>query len=138
MRFCSVCDNMLYISLGHAGTAVSDPAAGEQEQGERQGLALQYWCKHCGQVETDNAGESAKVMQTNYGDDQAAYKQYMTPYIRHDPTLPRKSNIQCAAPGCTKPKDAPSRVIYIKYDVHNLRYLYHCEHCGKFWKSGDL
>ncbi len=131
MRFCSVCENMLYISLRPDDTKEGAP------------LALTYSCKHCGFAVTadslaagvNEAGGSA-VLSTDYSDDQTTYKQYATPYIRFDPTLPRVNDIACPNELCTRTQDAPNEVIYVKYDPVNLKYLYHCTHCSCFWKSG--
>lgn len=77
------------------------------------------------------------VMSTDYADDQTSYKQYATPYLRYDPTLPRASDIECVrGRECTRPSDARREVMYVKYDPDNLKYLYHCLHCSAFWKSG--
>jgi DNA-directed RNA polymerase subunit M/transcription elongation factor TFIIS len=114
MKFCEACDNMLYIQL---------------EDG-----ALQFACKNCGHVSLDAAAEQ-RVIDTNYADDQSAYLQYVTPYITHDPTLPRVSNIPCPNAACSRPPEASNEVIYVKYDARNLRFLYHCVHCSSFWKS---
>ena len=136
MRFCSACENMLYISLR------------PDERKDGAPLELTYSCKHCGfsntadEVRRENeaagkaAGDPSAVLNTDYSDDQTSYKQYATPYIRHDPTLPRVNDIACPSEGCTKPADAPNEVVFVKYDPANLKYLYHCMHCSSFWKSG--
>jgi DNA-directed RNA polymerase subunit M/transcription elongation factor TFIIS len=127
MRFGSKCDNMLYISL---------TAEGDQPR-------LTYSCKHCGAVEendgVDGEGKAKKnsgdaVLSTDYADDQASFNQFATPFIRHDPTLPRVSDIACPNPECTRPPETPNEVIYVKYDPVNLKYLYHCVNCAHFWK----
>lgn len=131
MRFCSVCDNMLFIALQPAASA----AAGDGGGGEPP--ALVYRCKHCGNEEGGDVDSGARVTYTRYSDDRAATKPYTTAHLRHDPTLPRSSAIPCPSGTCTRPKDAPQRVIFVKYDATRLRYLYCCEHCGVFWKSSD-
>ena len=35
---------------------------------------------------------------------------------------------------CSKKKDEMDEVIYIKYDNENMKYLYYCVYCEKFWK----
>lgn len=138
MRFCSVCENMLYISLR------------PDERKEGAPLELTYSCKRCGFSMTSedarsadaaagkSGGDPSVVLSTDYSDDQTSYKQYATPLLRHDPTLPRVSNIACPrlGDGCTKPPDVPNDVLFVKYDAANLKYLYHCLHCSVFWKSG--
>lgn len=124
MKFCDLCHNMMYIKLR--------PGSGESAAPE-----LLYACKNCGDTKhaVDTETKSC-ILNTNYIDDQASYKQYVTPLVRHDPTLPRVRNLPCPSSACTRPKDADHEVIYIKYDYENLRFLYHCCHCGVFWKSG--
>jgi hypothetical protein len=127
--FCKQCDNMLYMSFrGDDST--------QTEQGD-----LMYHCKHCMFETTAEAlradrNLSAAIQTENYEDDQASYKQYVNPYIKEDPTLPHVTDINCANPECTRPKDATRDVIIIKYDTVNLKFLYHCIHCYAFWKSG--
>lgn len=140
MKFCDKCDNMLYISLR------------PDEAREGAPLELTYSCKHCGfattaQAESEAAAARAggdpaasaagAVLSTDYADDQTSYKQYATPYLRFDPTLPRSSDIECIrGEECSRPKEALREVIYVKYDPVKLKYLYHCVHCSTFWKSG--
>lgn len=130
MRFCPACDNMMYISL----------RADEQRKGAP--LALTYACKHCGTAQTadDVVADAAAVLSTEYSDDHTAYQQFVTPYITHDPTLPRVSHIQCPAEDCQckrAPESVPNEVIFVKYDPVSLKFLYHCVHCRMFWKSGS-
>lgn len=103
-------------------------------------MELVYNCKHCGfEATASQLGGSASeaVLSTNYADDQTTYKQYVTPHLRHDPTLPRASDIECInGPNCTRPPEDKREVIYVKYDSHKLKYLYHCVHCSAYWRSG--
>ncbi len=133
MRFCTRCDNMLYISLR------------PDESKDGKPLELTYSCKHCGFVVTANeatqagdarAARDTAVLSTDYTDDQTSYKQHATPYLRFDPTLPRVSDIACANERCSRAEGAPNEVIEVKYDAGNLKYLYHCVHCLSFWKGG--
>jgi DNA-directed RNA polymerase subunit M/transcription elongation factor TFIIS len=122
MKFCDVCDNMLYIKL----RANADAPA-----------TLQYVCKKCGNsVDGNDTSSKSCIIDTNYVDDQTTYKQYATPYIGYDPTLPRVNNIPCPNKECSRPEGSPSEIIFVKYDFANLKYLYHCTHCKTFWKSG--
>lgn len=134
MRFCNVCDNMMYINIRSADdddfSMMPNGSASRQSGGAAE---LMYSCKSCGnRVQAAETDSKARILHTNYTDDHTSYKQYATMYIRHDPTLPRVTNIPCPSVACTK---TPSEVIYIKYDFDKLRYLYHCCHCGIFWKS---
>lgn len=125
MKFCDVCDNMLYIRLRPSEAEGQEPAV------------LQYVCKNCGNcIDGHDTDTKSCVLDTNYVDDQTTYKQYATPYIVHDPTLPRVNNIPCPNDKCTKPRGAVDEVIFVKFNTANLRFLYYCTHCGTFWKSG--
>ena len=123
LNFCKGCDNLQGILLQ------------QSDNGETHTLV--YVCKHCGLTEEAAAdGNGVIIKSTDYSDDKTSYMQYATPYIEHDPTLPRVSTILCANTNCSKPDDAPQEVIYINYDKKRLKYLYFCVHCKTFWKSG--
>lgn len=117
MRFCNVCDNMLYLQLDDSNK-------------------LTYHCKNC-LLEVKAGDDDARtcVLGRNYVDDETSYKQFVNRHIRHDPTLPRVNNIPCVNPDCNKPVDVPDEVIFAKYDPVNMRFLYYCNHCETFWKS---
>lgn len=132
MKFCSVCDNMMYMRL-----AADEPPPDGGDGGGDATAGLRYFCKNCGfHVDASATDTKDKVLDTDYRDDQATYSQYATPNIVHDPTLPRVSNIPCPFPDCSRAPAAPNEVIYVKYDATNLRFLYFCCHCSRFWKSG--
>ena len=116
MRFCEKCNNMLYIKVNSTNV-------------------LQYNCKNCNNVTNHDQDEkqSICVLESSYTEDIATYKQFMTPYIKYDVTLPRVNNITCPNPQC--PKDKEKEVIYIKYNHMNMKYLYFCCGCDNFWTS---
>jgi len=111
MKFCDTCHNMLYISV-------------EEDN-------LKHYCKNCNFSTTDNYATRAEcIVETNHDVCESGnYKQYMSKYIKYDPTLPRVNNIDC--PSCST---KPNKVIYIKYDHVNMKYLYYCCHCEHFWR----
>lgn len=120
MIFCQNCDNMMYIHVD-----ASDASSPK----------LLHICKNCKfERPSDSETLSAPVVRTNYEDDQTSYKQFMSPYLALDPTLPHSSEIACTNQACTRPPSQPSDVIFIKYDAVQLKYLYHCVHCKQFWK----
>lgn len=117
MKFCPVCDNMLY------------------EQLSTEGMLLNV-CKNCGSsVRIDTSATASCVMENNYADDSTLYKQFMNRHMHDDPTLPRVSNIACVNATCTKTADESNDVVYVKYDAINVKFLYQCGHCATFWKS---
>jgi DNA-directed RNA polymerase subunit M/transcription elongation factor TFIIS len=89
---------------------------------------LTFECRNCSHSQTF---DDSCVINSDYTDDQASYKQLMSSRLKHDVTLPRVDNIPC--PTCTAKKQK-GVVLFVKYDT-NLRYLYMCETCDTFWKS---
>jgi DNA-directed RNA polymerase subunit M/transcription elongation factor TFIIS len=110
-----VCKNMLYIEVEDA-----------------EGIpSLKHYCKNCKYSRTSGRGEKSISDKSKLNTSDIAYKSYMTPFIKYDPTLPRVNNVKCTNTEC---KASKNEVIYIKYDGDNLKFLYHCCHCGHFWK----
>lgn len=129
MKFCDVCNNMFYISTS-----------------KQEGLYM--YCKNCNFSKVldsktksvklseeyhkgDGVPDDACIMSINYSDDGGNYKQFLTPNIKYDVTLPRVNNIPCPKQ-CSK--EGEREVIYIKYDQVNMRYVYFCCKCEHFWK----
>lgn len=117
MRFCEHCNNMLYVNV-------------DEEK------RLVYYCKTCGHKDTImDKGHSVCIVDDNKINDYAKYSQYINPYLKYDPCLPRVKNIICPCGECSKPKEAENEVIYIKYDATNMKFIYNCCHCNHFWTS---
>lgn len=124
MKFCDVCDNMMYLSLD------------EEDR-------LRYLCKNChyaldateGGSDPDRRQQPTCILGKEYVDDDTKVQQYANPNIKYDATLPRVNAIPCINPACSKPADADNEVIYVKYDRENMRFLYYCCFCETFWRS---
>jgi DNA-directed RNA polymerase subunit M/transcription elongation factor TFIIS len=122
MRFCDVCNNMLYASC--------------QNNEDTNATSLVFYCKNCNaNKELTKEQMREPVVETHMVDDDHVYLQYATPNIKYDPSLPRVNNIKCPNVQCSKPSDVDHRVIYAKYDHKNMRYIYFCCHCDHFWRS---
>lgn len=122
MKFCDVCDNLLYV---------------KQTVLDGGGPGIAYQCNYCSSVyEAGDSGEP--IAETDYRDDRAKYHHLMTPLIHEDPTLPRVDNVACPNKQCSRPARAKGSVIYIKYDPTNLRFLYSCSYCRAFWGPEEL
>jgi DNA-directed RNA polymerase subunit M/transcription elongation factor TFIIS len=120
MDFCEKCNNMLYINVE------------KTEDGKNQ---LKNYCKNCNFSKELSNTKSMSIIETIYEkSENINYKLFINPYIKYDPTLPRVNNIECNNKECTKEKDKMNEVIYIKYDNENMKYLYYCVYCEKFWK----
>ena len=116
MDFCKLCENMLYIKT--------------------EDNRLFNHCKNCSNsVEIDSNNKSIPIIENNYEEENINYHTFINPYIKHDPTLPRVNNIVCPNVKCTKKKNEDNEVIFIKYDNENMKYLYYCLYCEKFWKN---
>jgi DNA-directed RNA polymerase subunit M/transcription elongation factor TFIIS len=116
MKFCAVCDNLLYVKLDDGGYV--------------------YQCNYCSS-RFEPSEDDAVVSEVNYRDDRAKYHHLLTPLLHEDPTLPRV-DLPCPNKDCTRPARGRSDVLYIKYDAVNLRYLYSCGYCKHFWGPDEL
>lgn len=120
MRFCDVCDNMMYLNL--------------DENDE-----LFYRCKNCHHAVASGEGMAGGtapcVFGNKYIDDETKYRQFINPNIKFDPTLPRMNTIKCVNAKCTKPTGSDEEVIPFKYDRQNMRFMYYCCFCETFWKK---
>jgi len=117
IRFCEVCSNYLYL----------------QVDGETQ--TLFRLCRNCG-----FRGESAQgglVTEMVVQQRSAEGFNMINEFTIRDPRLPHIHKImKCINPECDSnhgKKD--SDVVYIKYDLANLRYIYMCYLCESVWKS---
>ena len=120
MEFCEKCSNMLYISVDNTDEDKS---------------ILKNYCKNCNFSKELPNNESRPIIENVYENtENINYKLFINPHIKHDPTLPRVNNIKCINKECSKKNDQMNEVIYIKYDNENMKYLYYCVYCEKFWK----
>jgi DNA-directed RNA polymerase subunit M/transcription elongation factor TFIIS len=136
MHFCSICDNMYYISV-----------TPENE--------LQYYCRNCGNIDNTVASENICVSKVNvkHSTTPQSFSQVVNKYTKLDPTLPRIHTMRCPNDECpsneggggsggasaeggagahNKPK---SEIIYVRYDDMNLKYVYLCAKCDKVWNT---
>lgn len=132
MKFCTYCENMLYVIVDTDKN-------------------LKYQCKNCNFITQVESSDDHKipvlkqsytdeithtdcdecVMNINYVDDARNYNLFLNKNIKYDNTLPHVNNIKCIDDACTKETDT----IYIKYDNKNMKYLYFCCNCEKFWRK---
>lgn len=117
MKFCSNCNNYLYVDL-------------DEEKN------LIRYCKNCShKIIEKKEGGSVLVIDDNKIDDVTRYSQFLNKNIKYDPTLPRVNNIECTNLKCTKKKDEENEVIYVKYDFVNMKYLYYCCKCEQYFRN---
>ena len=143
MKFCDVCDNMLYVTVNddklifqckncNFSKEEGDAEAIIARQAASKLVLLQNYTGEMNEVTND-----ACIMNINYSDDARSYKQYMNTNVKYDPTLPHVNNIVCPHDDCKTGvhKDKTTDTIYIKYDHKNMKYLYFCCNCENFWRS---
>ena len=145
MKFCTECNNMYYIKIN-----------GEDAN------TLVYYCRFCGHEDNEPAESGVVVLRTEYKKTEQQFSHMVNRYIKHDPTLPRISNVKCPNESCTSNhgdktsgdkqsekasgdkasgdnahSDKGPNVIYLRYDDNNMKYLYICEDCDTTWKTDD-
>lgn len=118
MKFCEVCDNLLYVKLGDNG--------------------IMHQCNYCDNVEEYDQDNAEPVFDTDYKSERAKYHHLLTPLVHQDPTLPRVDNVSCPNKKCTRAPKSKSEVLFIKYDPVNMKFLYSCAHCKHFWGPEEL
>jgi DNA-directed RNA polymerase subunit M/transcription elongation factor TFIIS len=116
LKYCPVCENYLYM----------------QVDGESQ--ELRRMCRKCGFKEESPGGLVMEMMIQQRSTE--GYKILLNEFTRKDPRLPHiRKNITCPNTACESNHGKEPDVIYIKYDVINLMYLYICDICGDQWHS---
>lgn len=100
----------------------------------KDGKSLVQVCKNCNTTNTMDQDGTLCLSETLFQDDGASAHALADASVKHDPTLPRVTNVVCprgeACPGHNKQQE----VIYIKHNPVNMRYLYFCCHCDNFWR----
>ena len=121
MHFCSECHNMYYLKIT-----------------ETDGNNLIYYCRNCGNEDTNLTKDNICVLDTTINQTKDRYMQIINPYTKNDPTLPRINSIKCPNQSCKSNTDASLReVIYIRYDDADMKYIYMCTFCDTIWKTDE-
>ena len=118
LRYCPVCENYLYMQV------------------DAESQELRRVCRKCGFKEEDAKGGLVMEMMIQQKSSEG-YKILLNEFTRKDPRLPHiRKNITCPNTVCDSNRGGKEPdVIYIKYDVVNLMYLYICDICGEQWHS---
>lgn len=121
MHFCSKCNNMYYLKL-------KDDDVNK----------LIYYCRHCGNEESDLQSSDMCVLTTQINRSDEKYIHVVNQYTKSDPTLPRIKTIKCPNQEClSNTGTKENEVMYIRYDDVNIKYIYMCAHCDTTWKTRD-
>lgn len=116
LKYCSVCDNYLYMQV------------------DAESQELRRICRKCGFKEESKGGLVMEMMIQQRSTE--GYKVLLNEFTRKDPRLPHiRKNITCPNTECESNHGKEPDVIYIKYDLVNLMYLYICDICGDQWHS---
>lgn len=124
MKFCNVCENMLYISVNR-----------------ENGNSLTYYCRLCGDKSNSlDADENTFTIDLQIKKNESSFQHIVNKYTKLDPTLPRIYNMKCPNIHCKTNTDdykEPVEIIYMRYDNENMKYLYICVECDHLWKTDD-
>jgi DNA-directed RNA polymerase subunit M/transcription elongation factor TFIIS len=121
MKFCEVCQNMLYISIDSEDTN-----------------KLNYYCRFCGNIDNTITQEGHCVLESQIKNGEQKFQHMINSYTKLDPTLPRIYSIKCPNLSCkTNLDNIPAEVIYMRYDDKNMKYVYICVTCDTTWKTDD-
>lgn len=106
----------------------------DDEKSEVPTSQLRRICRNCGYQEVMEGGlilELDLKEKTSEG-----YKILMNEFTKDDPTLPHVHTIACPNKDCeSNTTEQEPDVIYLKYDVINMKYLYICNICDTRWRS---
>lgn len=119
MEFCDYCENMLYI-----------------KDNDEDKFDVKYYCKNCNfEKPLSDKNTSTLIIQNRYSENSVNLTNVINENIINDHTIPHIDNIPCPNKECTKPKDKNNDIMYIKTDNVNLKFVYYCVYCKKFWEN---
>jgi len=134
IRFCVKCNNYLYLQV--------DVIDGETDAEQKQRIEaggktnnLSRICRNCGFKDTTS--QSGLVSEIMVQERSAEGYNMINEFTLRDPRLPHlHKTMKCVNDVCiSNTGGAESDVVYIKYDLANLRYIYMCYHCETVWRS---
>ena len=122
MHFCNNCNNMYYIKLSGEDTTLNN---------------LVYYCRQCNYEDTSLVVDKSLicVSKSYINKKQENYKDIVNEYTKLDPTLPEVKNIKCPNPECASNKDQDTKIVTIRYDDTDMKYMYLCCLCDNVWKN---
>lgn len=127
MKFCPVCENMLYIKLN-----------------DQNPNNLEFYCRNCDHKESQTTLCVLSSMNTLVNRADNYFGNIINEYTKYDPTLPRVYNLLCPNEECPSNKaldgetKEPSEALYLRYDHENMKYVYLCCVCNAHWVINPL
>jgi DNA-directed RNA polymerase subunit M/transcription elongation factor TFIIS len=104
----------------------------EDTSGEGQKFAV-LSCRKCEYKEAvtrENPVVYEHLLREDKSDRLAA-----NPYLKHDPTLPRFTELVCPNNECPTKQGATPDVVGVKIDTKHLLWMYQCANCDTTWKQ---
>ena len=125
MRFCSVCNNYLFLATSADSSK------------------LVQQCRNCGYNEPmePKSSSDALILETTFqaagtSSGLGASGVTVNSYTLADPTLPHTKSLKCPNSACASAGDAEKRdVIYLKTDAAALKFQYICTVCQTQWRT---
>lgn len=124
MNFCNGCNNMYYLKINEGGEDTKDQ--------------LIFYCRNCGNEETNLSAENICVSSFENVDKNDNHETHINEFTKLDPTLPRINNIKCPNSNCgTNSANDPTtrEIIYVRYNNIDMKYVYMCSTCNSIWKT---
>lgn len=118
MKFCPQCENMFYLKI-------------DKDDSDQ----LSYFCRFCLFKKPAEQEAMTQILNTHVHNREVNFNHIINKYTKFDPTLPVMENAVCPDIECRKNTQQKDRVLYMRYDEENLKYLYICTKCDKFWKG---
>ena len=115
MKFCPKCENMFYLRVS-------------KETSDQ----LTYFCRFCNFSSPAESEAMIQVLNTHVSHRQVNLNHLVNKYTKYDPTLPVMENAVCPREECMKSDGPKGRILYIRYDEENLKYLYLCTKCDHY------
>ena len=128
MHFCTICQNMYYISID-----------------ANNSNNLVYYCRNCGHIDNNNSKnilsnpKNVFITRSNLKKEEE-FNYIVNQYTKLDPTLPRVNNVLCPNEECPTNVDSESNlreIIIMRYDDKNMKYVSICSTCDTVWKTED-
>jgi hypothetical protein len=95
---------------------------------------LKFHCKFCNNIQEIDDTKPKLISSISFKDDTSIDK-WIKPDIEKDVTLPRVNNIKCVNDKCSKDEKDKNEIILVRYNKTDVKFVYYCVYCKKFWKN---
>jgi DNA-directed RNA polymerase subunit M/transcription elongation factor TFIIS len=122
MKFCPSCRNVLY--------SIDEDT---NDEGKKFAVLSCRKCEYTEPVTRENPVVYEHILREDKSDRLA-----LNPYLKHDPTLPRFTEIVCPSAECPTKRGATPDVVAVKLDAKELIWMYQCANCDTTWKQSGM